>query len=56
LLADRIPDARLVTFPELGHLLCWQDPAGFAATVTSFLLASNGNGRAFTAARTTVQH
>ena len=39
LLADRIPGARLVTFPELGHLLFWEDPDGFAATVASFLLA-----------------
>jgi len=39
LLADRIPDAQLVTFPELGHLLFWEDPDGFAETVTSFLLA-----------------
>ena len=38
LLADRIPDARLVTLPRLGHLLFWEDPAGFVATVTSFLL------------------
>ena len=38
LLADRIPDARLVTFPELGHLLFWEDPDGFAEAVTSFLL------------------
>ena len=37
LLARRIPGARLVTFPGLGHLLCWQDPAGFAAEVTAFL-------------------
>jgi 3-oxoadipate enol-lactonase len=54
LLADRIPDARLVIFPELGHLLGWQDPAGFAAAVTSFLLASKENDRAFTAAMTAV--
>jgi len=40
LLANRIPDAKLVIFPELGHLLFWQDPAGFAAAVTSFLLVS----------------
>jgi 3-oxoadipate enol-lactonase len=40
LLADRIPGSQLVVFPELGHLLCWEDPAGFAAAVTSFLLAS----------------
>jgi pimeloyl-ACP methyl ester carboxylesterase len=39
LLADRIPGARLVTFPELGHLLFWEDPDGFADVVTSFLLA-----------------
>jgi pimeloyl-ACP methyl ester carboxylesterase len=38
LLANRIPDARLVTFPELGHLLFWEDPDGFADAVTSFLL------------------
>lgn len=38
LLADRIPDARLVTFPELGHLLFWEDPDGFTDAVTSFLL------------------
>jgi hypothetical protein len=28
-----------VTFPELGHLLFWEDPDGFADAVTSFLLA-----------------
>ena len=39
LLAKRIPGARLVTFPELGHLLFWEDPDGFADAVTSFLLA-----------------
>ena len=39
LLAGRIPDARLVIFPGLGHLLFWEDPDGFAAAVTSFLLA-----------------
>ena len=37
LLADRIPGAHLVIFPELGHLLFWQDPHGFTDTVTSFL-------------------
>ncbi len=37
LLAERIPGARLVTFPALGHLLFWEDPAGFAEAVTSFL-------------------
>jgi 3-oxoadipate enol-lactonase len=40
LLAGRIPGARLVIFPGLGHLLFWEDPDGFAAAVTSFLLAS----------------
>ncbi len=38
LLAARIPRARLVTFPGLGHLFFWEDPAGFAMVVTSFLL------------------
>ena len=42
LLADHIPGARLVTFPELGHLLFWEDPDGFADAVTSFLLADAG--------------
>jgi pimeloyl-ACP methyl ester carboxylesterase len=36
-LASRIPGARLVTFPGLGHLLFWEDPGGFARAVTSFL-------------------
>ena len=38
LLADRIPDARLVIFPELGHLLFWENPDGFSNAVTSFLV------------------
>jgi len=42
LLADRIPGARLVTFPDLGHLLFWEDPDGFTNAVTSFLLAGGG--------------
>ena len=42
LLADRIPDARLVTFPGLGHLLFWEDPGGFADAASSFLLAAHG--------------
>jgi hypothetical protein len=42
LLADRIPNARLVTFPELGHLLFWEDPDGFTDAVTSFLLDGGG--------------
>ena len=33
-----IPGACMVTFPGLGHLLFWEDPVGFAAIVTSFLL------------------
>ena len=40
LLADRITSARLVIFPELGHLIFWEDPNSFADTVTSFLLTS----------------
>jgi 3-oxoadipate enol-lactonase len=39
LLADRIPGAQLVIFPDLGHLLFWEDPDGFVDAVTSFLLA-----------------
>ena len=39
LLADRIRGARLVTFPELGHLLFWEDPDGFVDAAALFLLA-----------------
>jgi 3-oxoadipate enol-lactonase len=39
LLARRIPDATLRVFPGLGHLFFWEDPAGFVAAVTEFLLA-----------------
>jgi 3-oxoadipate enol-lactonase len=39
LLADRIPGAQLVIFPELGHLLFWEEPDGFVDAVTLFLLA-----------------
>ena len=42
LLAERIPDSRLVTFPGLGHLLFWEDPDGFAGTASAFLLVSQG--------------
>jgi pimeloyl-ACP methyl ester carboxylesterase len=44
LLAARIPDARLVTFPDLGHLLFWEDPDAFTDAVSSFLLAG-GQGQ-----------
>ncbi len=43
LLADRIPGARLMIFPDLGHLLFWEDPDGFATAVISFLLDTGGN-------------
>ena len=46
LLADRIPGARLVIFPDLGHLLFWEDPDGFAAEAASFLLAGQDQGPA----------
>ena len=46
LLAERIPDARLVLFAGLGHLLFWEDPDGFADTVASFLLGPRRPGRA----------
>ncbi|MGO9078023.1 MAG: alpha/beta fold hydrolase [Streptosporangiaceae bacterium] len=42
LLAARIADAELVMFPELGHLLFWQEPKRFAAAVTAFLTAEPG--------------
>jgi len=38
LLADRIPDAELRLQSGLGHLFFWEDPRGFAAAVTGFLL------------------
>jgi 3-oxoadipate enol-lactonase len=38
ILAGRIPDAELLLFPNLGHLLYWEDPEAFGAAVTSFLL------------------
>lgn len=42
LLADRIPGAQLMLFPDLGHLLFWQDPDGLAAAVISFLRSTGG--------------
>jgi 3-oxoadipate enol-lactonase len=45
LLANGIPGARLVTFPRLGHLLFWEDPDGFAAAASAFLLARPGRSR-----------
>jgi pimeloyl-ACP methyl ester carboxylesterase len=42
LLAERIPHARLVLLPGLGHLFFWEDPAAFAREVTSFLLTGAG--------------
>jgi len=41
LLADRIPGAQLVVFPGLGHLLFWEDPENFAATVIAFLMSDD---------------
>jgi 3-oxoadipate enol-lactonase len=43
LLADRIEDADLMTFPGLGHLFFWEDPGAFAAAVTSFLHSKDGS-------------
>ena len=40
LLARRIPRARQVTLPGLGHLFFWEDPAAVVATVTDFLSGS----------------
>ena len=55
LLAARIPGATLRIFPGLGHLLFWEEPDGFAAAVTSFLLdrpeVTPGRGRRSRAGR-----
>lgn len=51
LLADRIPGAQLVIFPELGHLLFWEEPDGFVDAVTSFLLAERASRRVLHAGR-----
>jgi 3-oxoadipate enol-lactonase len=45
LLARRIAGADLVIFPGLGHLFFWEDPAGFAAAVTSFLRGGSERDR-----------
>jgi pimeloyl-ACP methyl ester carboxylesterase len=45
-LVDRIPDSRVVMFPGRGHLFFWEDPDGFVAAVTSFLLAEQAAGGA----------
>jgi pimeloyl-ACP methyl ester carboxylesterase len=37
LLAERIPDAQLRLFPDLGHLFFWENPKGFVEEVTAFL-------------------
>jgi pimeloyl-ACP methyl ester carboxylesterase len=51
LLADRIPGAQLVIFPELGHLLFWEEPDGFVDAVTSFLLAERVSRKVLHAGR-----
>jgi pimeloyl-ACP methyl ester carboxylesterase len=51
LLADRIPGAQLMIFPELGHLLFWEEPDGFADAVTSFLLAGRAPRKVLHAGR-----
>jgi pimeloyl-ACP methyl ester carboxylesterase len=51
LLADRIPGAQLVIFPELGHLLFWEEPDGFVDAVTSFLLAEHAPRKVLHAGR-----
>jgi 3-oxoadipate enol-lactonase len=40
LLASRIPDARLVLLPDLGHLFFWEDPTAFVDAVVRFLAES----------------
>lgn len=56
LLANGIPDAQLMIFPKLGHLLCWQDPDGFAAAVIWFLLATGSNQSAELSSNATGGH
>jgi 3-oxoadipate enol-lactonase len=36
-LAARIPDARVETFPDRGHLMVWQEPEWFAEKLREFL-------------------
>ncbi|MGO1059692.1 alpha/beta fold hydrolase [Planococcus sp. FY231025] len=36
-LARAIPDSRLTVFPQLGHLLYWEDPKNVAKEITSFI-------------------
>jgi pimeloyl-ACP methyl ester carboxylesterase len=49
LLADRIPGARLVMLPDLGHLFFWEDPKAFTEPVIEFLRALPGGGHDLTA-------
>lgn len=37
LLAEELPNARLVVFEGRGHLLFWEDPAGVAEVISDFL-------------------
>jgi len=50
LLADRVPGAQLVIFPELGHLLFWQEPDNVADVVTLFLQADGTSSKSAPAA------
>ena len=50
LLAERIPDAKLVAFPGLGHLFFWEDPDGFASVIAAFLTAAGEPDRVALAA------
>lgn len=45
-LVDRIPSARGVLLPGVGHLLSWEAPARFAREVTTFLRRDERTGRA----------
>jgi pimeloyl-ACP methyl ester carboxylesterase len=38
LIVERIPDARLLVLPGLGHLFFWEDPVTFVDAVSRFLL------------------
>jgi pimeloyl-ACP methyl ester carboxylesterase len=39
-MADKIPDARHVTLPNVGHLSNLEDPAGFNRALAEFLESS----------------
>lgn len=45
-LAQGVPDARLETLPDVGHLAMWEAPAPFARLLTEWLATVSGHGPA----------